>query len=693
MSWDASKVRVSNRLRTCVALLCAFVLVVQSVEARTKQGDKFIKLAQRAEDEKNYDAALHYYDEALETDRQDASYIMADQKARAKALQTHVSEGKRLQQEQKLDEALLQFQRAFLADPGSQVALQGIRQTTVMLQERSKIPAGTPVLTPAEQARQAMEGRINSLEGPPTLRPINGQITSIKINNQPARVLFESIGKLAGINVLFDPAGIDTIGNKNFNLDLNNVTLEEALNYVGLETHSFWKPISRNAIFVSQETEPKRQEYQDEVVKVFYIENASTANELSEIYNGIRTATKVSTGMMSVPSQDAIIVRGSADTIALVEKLIHDLDRPKPEVLIDVIVMEVNKTRTSQIGASLLGQGGLTSPLSFTPRSPTVIPSTSTTGTSGTTTGTTTTSGSTSTSQTERLARVGHLSSADYSITLPSTIINALLSDSFSRVLQRPQLRATDGGKASLKIGQKIPYVSGSLNSAVATPGAIPYATTQFQQVDVGTNIDLQPRVNGPEDITMHVKVEISNVLQQILIAGINEPVIGQQIDEADIRMKDGEVSILGGLSDKEYSLTMSGFPGLTNLPLLGYLFGQKNRSKTDSEVLIALIPHIIRGPDVSVMGDRAVLAGTERLVRVEHRPEGTPVSSTVPRLTQPSTVPVTPSTPLTPAARPEAPGSNPAPPMRPPVNPPPTRPPEAGQPTSVSNPPGQPNP
>ncbi len=137
-----------------------------------------------------------------------------------------------------------------------------------------------------------------------------------------------------------------------------------------------------------------------------------------------------------------------------------------------------------------------------------------------------------------------------------------MLSDNFTRVLQRPQLRATDGGKASLKIGEKIPYVSGSLNSAVATPGAIPYATTQFQQVDVGTNIDLQPHVNGPEDITMHVKVEISNVLQQIQIAGISEPEIGQQIDEADIRMKDGEVSILGGLSDKEFSLQNSGFPG-----------------------------------------------------------------------------------------------------------------------------------
>lgn len=711
--------RFSNRLRTAFTLVCALALATP-LQAHTKKGDKLMKLGQKAEDEKNYDTALKYYDQALETDPQDPAYIMADQRMRGKAVEAHLSEGRRLQQQQRLDEALVQFQKAFLADPGSQVALQEIRQTTAMIKERAKVPTGTPILTPAEQAREDMERRINSLEGPPTLRPITGQITSIKINNQPARVLFESIGKLAGINVLFDPAGIDTVGNKNFNLDLNNVTLEEALNYVALETHSFWKPISRNAIFVTQESDQKRQEYQDEVVKVFYIQNASTPNEFSEIYNGIRTAAKLTAGVMSVPSQNAIVARGSVDTVALVEKLVHDLDRPKPEVLIDVIVMEVNKTRTTKIGAALLGQGGLTAPLNFTPRTSiatgTTSSSTSTTGTgssngtgtssstsssSSTGTGTSTTTTGTGTSTTSSAAfiplnAVQHLSTADYSVSLPSTIVNALMSDNSTRVLQRPQLRATDGGKASLKIGEKIPYVSGSLNSAVATPGAIPYATTQFQQVDVGTNIDLEPHVNGPDEISMHIKVEISNVLQQISIAGIDEPEIGQQVDDANIRMKDGEVSILGGLSDKEYSQTLSGFPGLTNIPLLGYLFGEKDKTKTDNEILIALIPHILRAPDLTAMGAEPILAGTERFSRVERRPAATPVSSTSPLPVQPSTIPVTPPTPLTPAANPH-PQMPPAavPSAVPPQTVPPSanRPPDAAPPPVSGSSPGQPNP
>ncbi len=629
MSWVPLKVKVSNRLQSSIALLCAAVLLVPPLEGRTKQGDKFLKLGEKAEARQDYDGALNYYDQALETDSQEPSYMVPDQRLRTKVGQIHIAQGRSFQQQQKLDEALLQFQKAFVADPSSQLALQELRQTTEMIKERSQVAAGVPVMTPAERAREQIERRINSLEGPPTLRPINSQISSIKMNNQPARVLYETVAKLAGINVLMDPQGIESVQGKNFNLDLNNVTLEEALNYVALETHTFWKPISRNAIFISQETDQKRLEYQDEVVKVFYIQNASTTTEFTEIFNGVRTVAKLTTGIFSIPSQNAIVARGTPDTIALFEKLVHELDRPKAEVVIDVIVMQVNKTTASTIGASVFGQGGLASGVNFTPRNPSTTGTTATgntaTGAAGTTTNGTTgaaTGTGTTTGQAFTLARAGHLSSGDFTTTLPSAVVNALMTDSRSRVLQRPQVRATDGGKASLKIGQKIPYVSGSLNSAVATPGSIPYATTQFQQIDVGTQIDLQPHVNGSDEISMHIKVEVSNVPNSVLIAGVSEPIISQQVDEADIRMKDGEVSILGGLSDKENNLASSGFPGLTNIPLLGYIFGQRVRGHTDNEILIAMIPHIIRSPDLSNMGQEGILAGTERVVRVERKSE-----------------------------------------------------------------------
>jgi general secretion pathway protein D len=657
------------KLRGLIAFICVFGLVCPPLQARNGKADKLYKLGQKAEARNDFDGALNYYDQAVDADPNEPQYQIADQRMRLKASEAHLAEGRRLQKEQKLDQALVEFQKAFLDNPSAPVTVEEIQQTTEMLKERTKLPPGTPILTPAEKARHEVEQRINSLEGPPQLRPMTAVISHLSINNQPSRVLYESVGKLAGINVLFDPQGIDTLTNKNFNVDLNNVTLEEALDYIALETHTFWKPISHNAIFVTQETEPKRTEYQDEVVKVFYIQNASTTNEVNELFNGVRQGAKLSNGIFAVPSQNAIVIRGTPDTIAITEKLIHDLDRPKAEILLDVIVMEVNKTFTTNIGASLLGQGGFSSNVNFTPRSSIATSSSSSsssstgsssTGTTGTgsTTGTTTSTGTTTTGAVT-LNNLRHLSSADYSAVLPSTLVQALMSDTRNHVMQRPQLRATDGGKASLKIGQKIPYVSGSLNSAVATPGAIPYATTQFQQVDVGTNIDLQPRVNGTDEISMHVKVEISNVLNTETIAGIQEPIIGQQVDEADIRMKDGEVSILGGLSDKEIASTLSGFPGFANIPLLGYIFGNKQKTNTDDEILLAVIPHIIRAPDMSHVGDEGVFVGTERVTRVEYKPDGTSVSTTP--ATQPNqNVPLKPVTPMTPAPGPPPPGTKP---------------------------------
>ena len=485
-----------NSWRQLAAILCAAALLTPPVDAHTRKGDKLLKDGQKAEAAQDYDSALTYYEQALQEDPREPAYQLAAGTARQKAAAQHIAQGRVLLTQQKFDAALVQFQKALLTDPSSPVALQMVMQTNQMLKEKAKAPDGSVILTPAEQQRHEIEQRINSLEGPPVLRPITNQLSNLKFNNSTSRVIYESIGKLAGINVLFDPAGIDTLGSttRNFNLDLNNATLEEALQYTALVTHTFWKAISRNAIFVTQESEPKRQEYQDEVVKVFYVQNASTANEFTEIFNGVRIGAKLTTGIFQVASQNAIIARGSPDTMALVEKLVHDLDRAKAEVMIDVKVWEVSKSKILNLGAALTGLSA-SNPLTLSPGS-------TSTSTAGGTSTTTTTGSSIS------LSRIGKLSTNNFSLALPGAIAEALASDSSTRLLQNPQVRVTDGGKGSLKIGSKIPYVSGSLNSAVATPGSIPYATTQFQQIDVGVNIDVQPHVNGPDDVSMHIKVE-----------------------------------------------------------------------------------------------------------------------------------------------------------------------------------------
>jgi general secretion pathway protein D len=627
---------VSNRIRHFVALVSLCGMLVPGLSGTNKRAEKLLKQGLAAEARKDYDRALDLFGQALELDPHDPAYQLAEKRARTEAGDAHYAAGVKLRDAQKLDEALVEFQKSYLVDPSRQATSQAMKGLMAMLKEKEKAPPGTEILTPAEHSKREADTRIHSLQGLPVLQPISAQIATLRINNQSARVLYETVGKLAGINVLFDPAGFPELSNKSFNLDLQNASLEEALDYIGILTDTFWKPVTHNAIFVASNTQPKRQAYQDQVVKVFYVQNATTDKEVTDIFNAVRTSLNVQRGMFQVAGQNAIIVRAPEDTVDLVEKLIHDLDKPKAEVLIDVIVLEASKSLTKTLSAALGGAtGGINSSIVFNPVGSLANSSTSTstgtgTSTTGTGTGTTGIAGTTGTTGTTgitgttgtgtiQLNQFNHLSTSDFSVNLPGALIQALMSNSTTRVLQRPQLRATDGGKASLKIGEKIPYVQGSLQSAVATPGSLPYATTSFQSVDVGVNVDLSPHVNGPDEVSMHIKVEISSEINTVTIAGVQEPIIGQRINEADIRLKDGEMTVLGGLSSDSDARTTAGIPGLVNIPVLSYLFGSKSSDRELDDVLIAIVPHIVRAPDLSALGERAIATGPQESIRVIH--------------------------------------------------------------------------
>src|SRR5208337_1609014 len=193
------------------------------------------------------------------------------------------------------------------------------------------------------------------------------QPLDLKISNQPMKTLYDTVGAMAAINVLFDPE-LPPDSNKKFSLDLKNSSLEDALDYLALLTKTFWKPISANAIFVTQESVAKRRDYEDHVTRVFYLSNITSAPELQEVFTAVRTVANFRS-IFSVNSQNAIVVRGTRDQVDLAEKIILDLDKPKPEVLVDMLVIEVNKDLSQQLAATIAsgGTAGLSSTITSTP--------------------------------------------------------------------------------------------------------------------------------------------------------------------------------------------------------------------------------------------------------------------------------------------------------------------------------------
>lgn len=620
------------------------LLPTGSLEARTRKGDKFYKDGQTAEAKREWDKALALYEKAIEEDPKEPNYLLAARRVRFQAGQAHVEKGIKLRNDEKLDDALVEFQKAFAVDPASAVAVQEIKHTMEAQEAKKKKPGEKP-LTSAEQERKQSIEMIESLLPVPELKPVTNQISQLKMNNQPPKVLFETVGKLAGINVLFDPA---MQPGKNANLDLNNVTLQEALDYVALLTKTFWKPVSANAIFVTEDNVTKRRDYEDEVVKVFYLKNPTSVQEFQEIVTAVRSVTDVRK-MFTFNAQNAILVRDTVDKVALVEKLLHDVDKSKAEVVVDVIVMDVASDKSRSIAAGIVSNGttGLAIPIGFSPTNPisTGTTATTTTGTTATT-GTTGTTGTTTGSTAIGLNQLGHLSTSDFSTTLPGALLQAVMSDSSTKVMYSPEVRASDGQKVTLKIGQKYPYATGSFQPGVGTVGVSPLVSTQFQFVDTGVNLEMTPHVHGHEEVTLHVSVDISNVASTLDLGGLSQPVISQKKNEADIRLRDGEVSLLGGLMSTQDTNTINGIPGLVNIPVIGkYLFGGTSKDRQKEELMIALIPHIVRTPDISGLDLRTIAAGTEAIVKLSYAP-----AKEEPPPPPPASPAPAPSAPITPA-------------------------------------------
>src|SRR5207253_40976 len=299
-----------------------------------------------------------------------------------------------------------------------------------------------------------------------------------------------------------------------------------------------------------------------------------------------------------------VVVRGTPDQIALAEKLVGDLDKARSEVIVDVAVMQVSRDKARTLG--------INPPTSATVALQNNINTTTPATTTGGTTTTTGNTGSTSGSANQiNLNRLGNLNATDFTVTINPATATALFNDSTTKIIQNPQIRAVDGQKASLKIGDRMPVATGSFQPGIGGVGINPLVNTQFQYQDVGVNIDITPHVHANREVTMKLSMDISAVDSFQNIGGISQPVIGQRKIDHELRLKEGEVSLLGGIFENQDTKSLSGLPGLSQIPFLKYLFSTTNTEHRESELVFVIIPHIIRGQELSELNEKAIDVGT----------------------------------------------------------------------------------
>ena len=579
-----------RRLMPAAVVLLVVVAILPAIADKAKS---IFEKGQDAEARENYEAAYEFYKQAYDLKPKDLRYKASFQRMRFKAAATVVHHGVLLRDQGKLQEALAEFQKAALIDPSLFSAQQEMKRTQQMIDEATNPPpqaAGPP---------NSLERKIKDALGPVELAPISNVPITIKMT-EDSKVVYQTIGQIAGVNVLFDY----DYTSRRIKVELNGVTLEEALQITALESKTFWRPVTGNTIFVAQDNPAKRKELEQSVLKTFYLSNLSAPTELQDVVNAIRAVLDVQR-VQQLLSQNALVVRGTPDQIALAEKLVDDLDKARPEVVVDIAVLQVSKDKSRTLGFSppTSATVALQSNINTTP--------TTTTGTTGTTTP--------ASSGGLELNTLGNLNATDFQVTIPSANLSAVMSDSDTKMLQNPQVRALDNQKATLKIGERVPVATGSFQPGIGGVGINPLVNTQFQYLDVGVNIDVTPHVHADREVTLKITMEISSVVGQSSIGGISQPIIGQKKIEHEIRLRDGESSLIGGIFDDAQTKSLSGIPGLAQIPILGYFFGQRTQDHSEDETVFAITPHIIRGATVSELNQRPIDIGTASTIELRH--------------------------------------------------------------------------
>jgi general secretion pathway protein D len=590
------------------------------VFAKTDSAKALYEKGTDAEARQNYEQAFDYFKQAYNLKPKDLRYRTAFERTRFYAASSHVHRGQMLRNAGKLDEAAVEFQKGLEIDPSSFIAEQELKRTQQMIREAQNPAPQAVVTTPLRK-------RLASAQGPVDLAPLSNVPITLKMTEK-SNVAYETVGRLAGINVLFDPDYTP----RQVHIELNGVTLEDALGIISFETKTFWRPVTPNTIFVAQDNPAKRKELEQNVIKTFYLSNLSQTSELQDVVNVLRTLLEISK-IQQVPSQGSIVVRGTPDQVALAQKLVDDLDKAKPEVLIDVAVMQVSRDKSHTLG--------INPPTNISVAlQPNVNTSSSSSSSSSTT--------STSSTNSINLNSLANLNATDFQVTIPQATASALMSDSDTKVIQSPQIRALDGQKATLKIGDRVPVATGSFQPGIGGVGINPLVNTQFQYLDVGVNIDITPRVHANGEISLKLSMDVSDVDSYVSIGGISQPVIGQRKIENEIRLKDGEVSLLGGMMEDSKTKALTGIPGLASIPILKYLFSQDTSDHSTNEIVFVLVPHIIRGPEISHGNLDMIDVGTANALELRRSNSQAPSpASTV----MPATVPPPAAAPAQPQA------------------------------------------
>jgi len=565
--------------RRLIALLVVTVLVSGCAAGRSFRKGRD---AARAGD---WDTAVQHYTQALQANPDNAEYKIELERAMQNAARDHISRARDLEQKDQLDGALIEYKKAVEMDASNRLAATKVAELERIIRERIEKSRPRPAI---ERLRQQAR-----TQGVPVLNPADRTPLKLSFNNAGVRDILNFIGTTTGINIQYDAAYQD----RAYTVNLNDVTLEEALQQILSVNGYFYKVLNPTTIVIAMDNQAGHLKYDELVMQVFYLSHADTQEVSQALNQMMRIQAQVAPAIYPNKTSNTIAVRATAPIVAVAERLIRALDKPRAEVVIEVQILEVNRNRAKQFGINLSDYAlGLTfSPEVAPPNTSGTIPPTP--------------------PPPFNLNTISQgISTSDFYLTVPTAFLRFLETDSRTKQLAKPQLRGAEGQELTLNLGDQIPVVS-TVFGAAAAGGFANIPQSSFTYRDVGVNITMTPRVTYEGEIILDLTVESSNLGPNISVAGQDVPSFGSRRVRTRLRLREGESNLLAGLLKDDQRKILTGFPGLIRVPGLRSLFGSTSDEVSQTDIVMLLTPHIVRTHELTVDDLAPIYIGTQQNV------------------------------------------------------------------------------
>lgn len=583
-----------------------------------------VRLGERAERAQDFDRAVVEYTKALRANPDNRGARLALDRARLRASQEHYFRGRRLAAAERYEDALVEFQLASELNPAAADVDAALRDTRVKVRTRLAVSreGKTELQSIIERSRALAPAGLDLPQGVKLA-------DSFVFSNASSRMVFMALGRLAGLSLVFDPAFREAP----ISVDLRNTMLEDALSSLTASTHTFYRVTAPRTITIIPDTAAKRREYEESVVRTFYLSNA----DVKEVIDLLRVVVDVRQ-ISPVTATNAISLKDTPERIAAAAQLIAAIDKARPEVVIHVELLEVDRNRLREYGLGIAS-------------GPDAI-------------------GIAGSADVNRdnlsLRDLASLTTSDVIMAgVPGLYYRLLKNDTNTRTLANQQLRTSEGLPAQARFGEEVP-IPVSTFAPIAAGGINQQPITSFNYRTIGVNIDITPRTHHDDEVTLALKVSLSS-LSGTGYAGL--PTFANREITTTIRLKDGETNMLGGLIREDERTVLSGVPGLSDLPLIGKLFASHHKESQQTDIVLTLTPHIVRVLDLSEsdlrpfrLGRDSGSGGVAELPNIQLPPRDRDDLLAPP----PSLAPATPSLPFPQPLQGTLPGKPTAPPKKP---------------------------